>query len=55
MLPIILDSQMPEEILKAYVGIYLKEEVQAEGVVRNIRLLSKLIILTPNCKFLLSN
>lgn len=36
MLPIVLDSPDPEEVLKAYAGIYLKEEVQAEGVVRNV-------------------
>jgi len=36
MLPIVLDSSIPQEILKAYVGIYLKEEVQSEGIVRNI-------------------
>ena len=36
MVPIVLDSEMPEEVLKAYVGIYLKEEVQAEGIVRNV-------------------
>jgi len=36
MLPIVLDSESPEEVLRAYVGIYLKEEVQAEGIVRNI-------------------
>lgn len=36
MLPIVLDSQVPEEVLRAYVGIYLKEEVQAEGIVRNV-------------------
>lgn len=36
MLPIVFDSSTPEEILRAYVGIYLKEEVQAEGIVRNI-------------------
>ncbi len=36
MLPIVLDSSSPEEVLKAYAGIYLKEEVQAEGVVRNV-------------------
>ena len=26
----------PEEVLRAYAGIYLKEEVQAEGTVRNV-------------------
>jgi len=36
MLPIVLDSESPEEVLRAYAGIYLKEEVQAEGIVRNI-------------------
>lgn len=36
MLPIVLDSNTPEEVLRAYGGIYLKEEVQAEGVVRNV-------------------
>lgn len=36
MLPIVLDSETPKEVLKAYVGIYLKEEVQEEGIVRNV-------------------
>lgn len=36
MLPLVLDSESPEEVLRAYAGIYLKEEVQAEGIVRNI-------------------
>lgn len=36
MLPIVLDSEVPEEVLSAYVGIYLKEEVQAEGIVRSV-------------------
>lgn len=36
MLPIVLDSPSPEEVLRAYVGIYLKEEVQAEGLVRSV-------------------
>lgn len=36
MLPIVLDSEDPDEVLRAYVGIYLKEEVQSEGVVRNL-------------------
>lgn len=36
MLPIVLDSESPEEVLRAYAGIYLKEEVQAEGIVRNV-------------------
>lgn len=36
MLPIVLDSSTPEKVLRAYAGIYLKEEVQAEGIVRNV-------------------
>ena len=36
MLPIVLDSSSPEEVLRAYIGIYLKEEVQAEGIVRKV-------------------
>lgn len=36
MLPIVLDSEDPQTILSAYAGIYLKEEVQAEGIVRNV-------------------
>lgn len=36
MLPIVLDSPVPEEVLRAYAGVYLKEEVQAEGIVRNV-------------------
>lgn len=36
MLPIVLDSPTPEAVLQAYAGIYLKEEVQAEGIVRNV-------------------
>ncbi len=36
MLPIVLDAPIPEEVLRAYAGIYLKEEVQAEGIVRSV-------------------
>jgi len=36
MLPIVLDAAKPEEVLRAYAGIYLKEEVQAEGIVRSV-------------------
>jgi uncharacterized protein len=36
MLPLVLDAPSPEEVLKAYVGIYLKEEVQSERLVRNV-------------------
>ena len=36
MLPIVLDAPHPEEVLRAYAGIYLKEEVQSEGIVRKV-------------------
>ncbi len=36
MLPVVLGAKQPEEILRAYNGLYLREEVQAEGLVRNV-------------------
>lgn len=36
MLPVVRGGQVPEEILRAYNGLYLREEVQMEGLVRNI-------------------
>ncbi len=36
MLPLVLDSSDPSETLKSYISLYLREEVQAEGLVRNI-------------------
>lgn len=36
LLPLIRMAEIPEETLKTYVGMYLKEEVQAEGLVRQI-------------------
>jgi uncharacterized protein len=36
MLPIVRGGKVPEEILRAYSGLYLREEVQMEGFVRNI-------------------
>jgi uncharacterized protein len=36
MLPLVLGSSQPEETLKSYVSLYLQEEVQAEGLVRNV-------------------
>jgi predicted AAA+ superfamily ATPase len=35
-LPRIYDSSQPQRLLNAYVGEYLKEEVMAEGLVRNL-------------------
>ncbi len=36
LLPLVLAAKEPEETLKSYVSLYLREEVQAEGLVRNI-------------------
>lgn len=36
MLPLVLDAADPQETLSSYVSLYLREEVQAEGLVRNI-------------------
>jgi predicted AAA+ superfamily ATPase len=35
-LPLVWDAPEPEETLEAYVQLYLKEEIQAEAVVRNL-------------------
>ncbi|MHC4470389.1 MAG: ATP-binding protein [Planctomycetota bacterium] len=36
LLPVVLDSDDPRRVLEAYAALYLREEVQMEGVVRNI-------------------
>lgn len=36
MLPLVVSSPHPQEVLKAYASLYLREEVQMEGIVRNI-------------------
>lgn len=36
MLPLVWDNASPEAVLKTYTALYLKEEVQAEGLVRNV-------------------
>jgi hypothetical protein len=36
MLPVVPGAKQPTEILRAYNGLYLREEVQAEGLVRNV-------------------
>ena len=42
-LPAILTSSIPAELLKAYVGTYLQEEILAEGIVRNIGSFSRFL------------
>lgn len=36
MLPLAWDNPAPDAVLKTYTALYLKEEVQAEGLVRNV-------------------
>ena len=36
MLPLVWSSEEPQAILEAYSGLYLREEVQMEGLVRNV-------------------
>lgn len=42
-LPNILLSQNPQRLLKAYIGIYLQEEIKAEGFARNLGDFSKFL------------
>jgi uncharacterized protein len=41
--PLILASSNPAEVLESYIGMYLREEVQAEGLVRNINNFSRFL------------
>lgn len=43
MVPVVLDAANPKETLEAYVSIYLREEVQLEGIVRNIGVFSRFL------------
>lgn len=36
LIPLVVHSKNPKEKLSAYIALYLKEEVQTEGLVRNI-------------------
>ncbi len=43
MLPLVLLSEEPEETLKSYLGLYLREEVQMEALVRDIGSFSRFL------------
>ncbi len=43
MVPLVLDAVSPKETISAYVSIYLREEVQLEGFVRNIGAFSRFL------------
>jgi len=36
LLPIVISSENPKDVLETYISLYMREEVQAEGLVRNI-------------------
>ncbi len=43
MLPVVCAATVPEDILRAYNGLYLREEVQMEGLVRNVGSFSRFL------------
>jgi predicted AAA+ superfamily ATPase len=43
MLPVVLAAKEPAEILRAYNGLYLREEVQMEGLVRSVGSFSRFL------------
>ena len=43
MLPVVHGAKVPEDVLRAYNGLYLREEVQMEGLVRNIGSFSRFL------------
>ena len=42
-IPLVVSSSSPEQAIKAYASLYLKEEVQMEGLVRNIGAFSRFL------------
>jgi len=36
MLPVVLDSSMPQDVLRSYVAVYIREEVIMEGLIRTL-------------------
>ena len=43
MVPLVWDAEHPAEVLKTYVALYLREEVQLEGLVRNLGSFSRFL------------
>jgi predicted AAA+ superfamily ATPase len=43
LVPVVWDSEKAESVLESYVGLYIREEVQAEGVVRNLEGFSRFL------------
>lgn len=55
LLPSIYFSDAPEEDLTSYIGLYLKEEIAAEGLVRNIPAFSRFLEVAAWCNARLIN
>lgn len=55
LIPSIYFSDSPEQDLKAYAGDYLKEEIAAEGLVRNVPAFSRFLQVAAACNGLLIN
>ncbi|MGB0680151.1 MAG: ATP-binding protein, partial [Polyangiales bacterium] len=49
-LPAVFDSPLPHEDLRAYVGTYLREEIQAEGAVRALDAFSRFLDVAGLCQ-----
>lgn len=43
LVPLVVSANYPQETLDAYIGIYLKEEVKQEGLVRNLESFSRFL------------
>jgi predicted AAA+ superfamily ATPase len=43
MVPLVMDAASPKETIGAYVTLYLREEVQMEGLVRNVGSFSRFL------------
>jgi predicted AAA+ superfamily ATPase len=43
LLPLLADKQNPQAVLDAYIGLYLQEEIQSEGLVRNLESFSRFL------------
>jgi predicted AAA+ superfamily ATPase len=48
-LPVMIDSELAHEDLKAYVGTYLQEEIRAEGLTRSIENFSRFLTVAATC------
>ena len=43
LIPLVVDSRKPTEVLRSYIDLYLKEEIQQEGLVRNLSAFTRVL------------